>query len=91
VDFDTLAGGRCGEVLSNSLPEPPGDLPRLRSLRDLEAILPAEIESSSVMETVVAAVAVELDLRENLVRLSSPVVVVCVYTEDLLKVDLDRL
>ena len=64
---------------------------RFKSFRDLELLLRVPSESSSVMETVVAAVAVEFDLRENFVRLSSPVLVVCVYIDDLLVVDLDRL
>ena len=38
-----------------------------------------------------AAVAVEFDRCENLVRLPSPVLVVCVYIDDPLRVDLDRL
>jgi len=48
-------------------------------------------DSSSLIDTVVAAVAVEFERWENFVRLLSPVVVVCVYIDDRLVVDLVRL
>lgn len=48
-------------------------------------------DSSSAPETVVAAVAVELDLEENFIKLPSPVIVLWVYADDRLVVDLVRL
>jgi hypothetical protein len=67
--------------------EGPGDFPRLISFRELLA----QNELSSIVEIVVAAVAVEFDRCENFVRLPSPVVVVWVYVDDPLMVDFDRL
>jgi hypothetical protein len=44
-----------------------------------------------MVDTVVAAVAVELERYENIVKLPSPVVVVCVNVDDRLTADFDRL
>ena len=90
VCLPDLDDGRLDDVRSISLSERPGDLPRFKSFRGFDVLL-LFTDSSSIVEIVVAAVAVEFDRCENLVRLS-PALVVCVYIDDpLLIVDLERL
>jgi hypothetical protein len=58
---------------------------------DLDGLEAKKDSSSSMFETVVAAVAVEFERWENFIRLLSPVLVVCVYMDDRLVVDFVRL
>jgi hypothetical protein len=81
---------RLGD-LSESDVLPPGDLPRFNIFFDLDDLEEKNDDSSSIVETVVAAVAVEFERWENFIKLPSPVLVVCVYIDDRLVVDLVRL
>jgi hypothetical protein len=76
---------------SDSDVEPPGDLPLFRSFLDLDGLETKKDSSSSMFETVVAAVVVEFERWENFIKLLSPVLVVWVYMDDRLVVDFVRL
>ena len=80
-----------GEAFSDSDAEPLGDLPLFNSFFDLDGLEAKNEESSSTVEMVVAAVAVEFERWENFIKLLSPVDVVCVYMDDRLVVDFVRL
>ena len=82
LGFD-LVSVRDGDARSRSLPEPPGDRPLLSSFLvtecdlDLDDLLPfPKTESPSMIDIVVANVAVEFELDENFIRLPSAVTVV---------------
>lgn len=95
--FD-LVSVRDGDARSRSLPEPPGDRPLLSNFLvterdlDLDDLLPfPKKESSSMVDIVVANVAVEFERDENFMRLPSAVAVVWVIVEALLEAVLDLL
>lgn len=88
VDLERLLTKlRPKEPFSLSELEPPGDFPLLSVFLSGER---EKKELSSSPDTVVAAVAVELERCENFMRLPSPVVVVCVYIDERLAVDFVR-
>jgi hypothetical protein len=66
--------------MSGSLSESPGpgDLPLFNNFLDFDDDRVAKKDSSSIVDMVVAVVAVEFDRCENFIRLPSPVLVVCV-------------
>lgn len=86
-----------GDARSRSLPDPPGDRPLLSNFLvsecdlDLDDLLPLPKTESSMVDMVVANVAVEFEQDENFMRLPSAVAVVWVIVEALLEAVFDLL